>query len=330
MGKKVCLLILLQLSFLFSSVFAEGMVVTISEQARVDGTIIKLGDLAEISGDNAERIQNLRQLKLGAAPLPGSSFVLTKEVIDMRLGAAGADLSGIVWQIPNNVTVTGNSQLVSGQLLIDKAVAAIRSQVGSGVEIDDLTISSVGQVQDVVAPPGNLAFNTSLLYGIRYNTPTTVTVGININERGFAKVGLRFDVKLYRQVIVAAREIDAREIITDDCLRYERMDIGHLAAGFVTDKSKIVGLMTRRQVTPGMVLTDSMVDKPAIVKRGSMVTLLARMGNMEVTTGGQAMQDGCEGQLIRVLNVNSKKIVFGKILNESTVQVLTYNGALNS
>jgi flagella basal body P-ring formation protein FlgA len=330
MGKKVCLVILLQLCFWLSSVFAEGMAVTISEQAKIDGAVMTLGDLAQINGDNTERVQSLRQLKLGAAPLPGSSFVLTKDVINMRLGATGADLSGIDWQIPNNVTVIGNSQLISGQLLIDKAVTTIRSQVGADIGIDNLTISPVGQVQDVVAPPGDVVLNASLLYGIHYNMPTTVIASVNINGRAYNKVGLRFDVKLYRQVAVAARTIDAGEIVSDDCVRYERMDSGRLAAGFVTDKSKIIGLMTRRQVTPGTVITDSMVNRPAIVKRGSMVTLLARMGNMEVTTAGQAMQDGCEGQLIRVLNVNSKKVVFGKILNDSTVQVLTYNGSSSS
>jgi flagella basal body P-ring formation protein FlgA len=329
MGKKVCLLLLLQFCFWCSSVFAEGIVVTIAEQARVDGTTITLGELAEISGSDAERIQNLRQLKLGTAPIPGGSFVLTKEVITMRLAAAGADLNGITWQIPNDVTVIGNSQLVSGQTLIDKAVAAIRSQVGSSVASEDLTITSVGRVQDVIAPLGNLVFSTSLPYGIRYNTPTTVTVAVTVNERGFSKVGLKFDVKLYRQVAVAARQVNAHEIFTDDCLRYERMDSGQLAAGFVTDKNKIVGLMAKRPVTPGMVVTDSMVNKPFIIRRGAMVTLLAHIAGMEVTAIGQAMQDGCEGQLIRVQNANSNKYVLGKVLNESTVETLTYKGTAN-
>jgi len=326
MSKKVWLLILL-LQFCCSSVFAEGIVVTISEQAKVDGTIITLGQLAEISGGDAEQMQNLRQLKLGASPLPGSSFVLTKDIINMRLGAAGANFSGITWQIPNSVTVIGNSQIVSGQTLIDKAVAAIKSQVGSDAGIDNLTISSIGQVKDIVAPLGNLVFSTSLPYGVRYNTITTVNVDVNVNERGFAKVGLKFDVNLYSQVVVAAREINARELFTDDGLRYERMDIGHLPAGFVTDKNKILGLMARRQITPGMVMTNSIIIKPVLIKRGSVVNLIALTGNMEVTAPGIAMQDGYEGQLIRIKNSNSNKIVLGKVIDENKVQVLTYKSA---
>jgi flagella basal body P-ring formation protein FlgA len=325
MGKRICLLLLLQLCFWCNLAFAEGVVVTIAEQAKVDGTTITLGDLAQITGSDAEKIQNLRQLNMGVAPLPGSSFVLTKEVITMRLeAAAGADFGAITWNIPANVAVIGKSQSISGQTLVNKAITAIRSQVGSSVSSEDLVITSVGRVQDVVAPLGNLVINTSLPYGIRYNTPTTVMVAINVNERVFSKVGLKFDVKLYRQVAVAARDVNAHEIFTDDSLRYERMDTGQLPAGFVTNKNKILGLMARRQITPGMVVTDSMVNKPVFVKRGNLITLLAHIGSMEVTSSGQAMQDGTEGQLIRVLNVNSNKAVFGRVINESTVQVLPF------
>ncbi|MDF2635242.1 MAG: flagella basal body P-ring formation protein FlgA, partial [Pelosinus sp.] len=75
------------------------------------------------------------------------------------------------------------------------------------------------------------------------------------------------------------------------------------------------------------VITDSMVNKPVLIKRGSMVILIALVGSMEVTASGQAMQDGYEGQLIRVKNVNSNKIVLGKVIEENKVQVLTHKSA---
>ena len=327
MGRKICLIILLELCFCWNLAFAEGTVISIAEQARVDGAIITLGDLAEITGADAEKKQRLRQLRLGNAPLPGSSLVLTKEILDMRLAATGTDLSGITWQVPSSITITSNSQQISGQILTDKAIAAIRSQIGPNVSNEDLSIAAMGARQDIAAPVGKVTINTSLPYGVRYNTPTTVTMVVSVNEREFTKVGLKFDVKLYRQVAVAARQISAREILTDDNLRFQRMDVGKLGTGYYTDKNRVLGLMVRRQLTPGIVLIDSMVNKPAIVKRGSVVTLVARIGSMEVTATGQAMQDGIEGQLIRVQNANSNKIVLGKVLDESTIQVLTYKSA---
>ena len=327
MSKKVCLLILFQICLFLSSVFAEGTRVVIDEQVRVNGATISLGQVATISGDDEENNKKLRQLKIGDAPVPGSSFVLTKEVITMRLATAGVDLASVVWIIPDRVTVIGESQVISAQTLIDKGINAIRDQVGPNVKPEDLTIFYVGREQDVVVPVGNVILTASLPYGIRYNAPTTVVISMGVDGQAVTKAGLKFKVNLYRQVAVAASQVNAREIFTDDNLRYERMDTGQIAAGFFTDKSRILGLMARRLITPGMVITDSMVNKPVIVKRGNMVTLTAFIGNIEVITSGQAMQDGYENQLIRIKNVSSNKIVLGKVIDENKVQVLTYKSA---
>ncbi|AJQ25935.1 flagellar basal body P-ring formation chaperone FlgA [Pelosinus fermentans] len=328
MSKRVCLLILFQICLLIRSVFAESTVVVFDEQVRVSGAaVINLGQLAKISGDDEENNQKLRQLKIGDAPVPGSSFVLTKEVINMRLAAAGIDLASAMWIIPDRVTVIGDSQVISAQTLLDKGTNTIRDQVGPNVKYDDLHIFYVGREQDVTVPVGNVALSASLPYGIRYNTPTTVMISISVDGQAVTKVGLRFKVNLYRLVTVAARQVNAREIFTEDDLRYERMDTGQIAAGFITDKNKLLGLMARRLITPGMVISDSMVNKPVIVKRGNMVTLTAFIGNIEVIASGQAMQDGYENQLIRIKNVSSNKIVLGKVIDEDKVQVVTYKSA---
>ena len=113
-------------------------------------------------------------------------------------------------------------------------------------------------------------------------------------------------------------------------LRSERMDIGKLGAGYYTDLNKVVGLASRRSLKPGMVLIDSMLVKPVLVKRGAAVNIVARIGSLEVTALGQAMQDGTQGQLIKVQNVNSAKFISARVLDGTTVQVLTYKSNVNN
>ena len=317
---KVGLLILLCIWTLMNTAAAEGVSVTVATSARVEGTYITLGQLAEISGDDAQRIAGLRQLKLGSAPSPGNSMVLTKETLGMRLAGAGSDLGGIVWQIPDAVTVTAPSQTISGQTLLDKAIMTVQEQTSQG----DISITPIGSVRDIVAPIGDMVLTSSLPYGIRYNSPTAVMIDVSVNGQTVSKMSLRLDVKLYQQVVVAAVQMSPGEIVTTEKLRYERMDTGHLKLGYFTDVNKVQGLMTRRLLMPSAVLTDSVVSRPLLIKRGNMVTILARMGGMEVTAAGQAMQDGNEGQLIRVQNISSGKTISAKVLDTSTVQVLSY------
>jgi len=324
MKNKVYLLLLLQLWLSMNFAFAEGITVVVSPSARVEGSFITLGQIAEITGDDSAGVDRLRQLKLGNAPAPGNNVVLTKELLGMRLAATGSDFTGISWTVPELVTVTANFQTLSRQTIIDKVVAAIEQQAGLRVNDKNLSIDALGNIQDSIVPVGKLTVNISLPYGIHYSGSTNVVAVINVNGQFVTKITIPCAVKRYDQVAVAAVPITAGEILTLDKLRLERMDTGKLGTGYFTEMKKVIGLMTRRALTPGMVVMDAMVNKPILIKRGSLVTLVARIGSMEITTKGQAMQDGIEGQRIRIKNVNSSKVISGKVLDENTVQVLTY------
>lgn len=324
MLNKISLLIVLQLCIMVGLVFGQGITIVVSPEARVEGAFITLGQLAEISGTDTAWVKSLGQLKLGTAPSLGSSIVLTKELLNMRLAATGSNFSGIVWEIPESVTVTTNSQTISGQTLIDKAILGVKKQIGVNVANEDLTILPSSRVQDVITPVGQIELVADLPYGVRYNIPTNVAITVKINGQLFTKVPLTLDVKRYQQVVVTKGQISSMELFSMDNLRYERVDVGRAGAGYFTDMNKVVGLASRRSLKPGMVITDSVVAKPVVIKRGAVVNILARIGNMEVMTAGQAMQDGVEGQLIRVQNTNSNKFLSAKVLDETTVQVLTY------
>jgi len=322
MFKKVGMLIAL-LWLMISPAHAEGIRIVMSPEVRVEGTSITLGQLADISGDDGTRVNSLRQLKLGSAAPPGSSVVLTRELVGIRLAATGFDLRGIEWEIPEIVTVTTNFQTVSGQQFLENGIKTIKQQAGLSVN-KDFSINPIGTVQDAILPRGNFTLTSSLPKGIHYNIPTTVMTVVQVNGQDFTRVNLKFDVKLYDQVVVVNSQIGSGEILTADNLGYQRMDIGRLGPGYYLDMNKVLGLVTRRSLMPGMVLTGAMVNKPVLIKRGNLVHIIARIGSMEVTATGQAMQDGSEGQLIRVKNINSTKIISAKVLDGSTVQVLTY------
>lgn len=316
---------MLQLCLLMSYAFAEGVTITIPTEVRVNGPFMTLGEVADIKGDDSERMNRLGQLKIGSAPSPGRHLVLTKELLGMRLVATGSDLNHVSWNIPETITVTTNFQTINGQTVIDKGIMAIKEQIGSSVNSADLSILPIANVQDIVAPIGDLILTSSLPYGIRYNAPTNVKISINVNGQVLPIMNVKFDVKLYRQVAVAASQVHQGEILTHENIRYERMDTGRLGQGYFTDLTKIMGLETRRPLTPGMVVTTLMLNKPMLIKRGDLVNVIARIGGMEVSVAGKAMQDGYEGQLIRVQNVNSNRFLSAKVLDEGTVQVLTYS-----
>lgn len=302
--------------FTVSTVNAQALTIVVAAESQVTGSYFTLGDIASISGDDSNRIAELSQIKLGSTPLPGRSYIFTVELLNTRLSAANADLTNIAWQVPQQFKVTALSQQIDGQRLVADAEKFLKNKLNGS----DVLITSLSQPQDIFVPPGMVDFNLELPYGIRYNSPTNVSIGVQVSGRTFTIAKLRFDVKKYEQVAVTSRPIAANETITPDAIIFERRDIGRMPPGYFTGLNKILGLTVKRQLGPGLVLNDSMVAKPIVIKRGQAVNITAKVGDIEVSTSGVALQNGSIGQFIRVQNINSKKVVNGRIIDESTVQ----------
>lgn len=215
------------------------------------------------------------------------------------------------------------AQIVSGQELVDTASNAIRQYTGTDTD-SSVTLLSISR--DVTVPDGNAEITASVPSGVRYNMPTLVYVNINVDGQVVSRNSLRFEVKLYQNVVVAARALAIHDILQESDLRYERLDIGRLPPGFLTSIDKAIGLESVNFVRPGTVLSTFSLRQPVAVKRGSTVNIIAKSGKLEVSTVGIAMQDGAAGQIIRVQNPNSRKFISVKVLDDTNVLATSANG----
>lgn len=328
MYRKILLfcLVLICLTIRPGAVLAGPVTVTVAEQATVRGPVITLGELAQISGADDELARQLEQLTLGSAPPPGGSLVLTDRLLAMRAGAANARYADVIWQIPDKITVTTGAQSVHSSTLTAAVIAVIQDKIGSSVSADDLDIVPAAGVPDITVPLGPVEVLVDLPYGIRYSTPTVARISILVDNQLYTRRNASFSVKYYQLVVVADKLVEKRQILLPGDLRYERMDTSKLASGYFTDIAKVVGLMIRRPLTPGTVVNGHILEKPVVIRRGSYISIVARVGEIEVRTAGQALQDGSEGDMIRVQNLTSKKIISARVLDTTAVQVLTFNG----
>jgi Chaperone for flagella basal body P-ring formation len=58
-----------------------------------------------------------------------------------------------------------------------------------------------------------------------------------------------------------------------------------------------------------------------VIHTRDLVKIVANAGNLRITTTGESLQDGKIGQLIRVRITDSPKIVAGRVLDRSTVEL---------
>ncbi len=59
-----------------------------------------------------------------------------------------------------------------------------------------------------------------------------------------------------------------------------------------------------------------------LVRRGDRVTITVRSKGLQIVTSGKAKQDGQLGEMIRVMNLESKKNVYAEVVNAGDVLIV--------
>ena len=317
MSNKV-VIVLFWLALLSSTTYASAVTVTIPEQVTVSGVAFTLADIATITGDDDAKIQTLGKCRMGSSPAPGNSMTLTPDLITMRLSGSHISLSDIAWQIPATIRITTASQTISGIALTERAVAAAKQRLsGSDSEI------TASAIPDVVLPAGIVDYTVDFPSGLHFSVPTTAFIATSVNNQPYKQIVVKLNVTIFKNIVVTTGDLQPGEVITDMNLALERRNVGRFSS-YYTDKNKVIGLIVKHDFLPsGTMLNESLLSILQVIKRGNLVSIVAHNGDIEVVTTGLALQNGGVDQIIRVQNLQSKRMLSAKVIDAATVEVAT-------
>ena len=118
-------------------------------------------------------------------------------------------------------------------------------------------------------------------------------------------------------VVVTTRALRARAVIGPGDVTLARRQ----APGALSDPADVVGLEANGWLMAGAPLMPDHVVPAAIIERNQIVTLLFRMGMLEITTDGRALERAAPGDRVRTMNLESKTIVTGRAIAPGIVEV---------
>lgn len=144
---------------------------------------------------------------------------------------------------------------------------------------------------------------------------------IIVNEKTANKVVLSGWVDVFGPVLCASGNLKRGEILKKDDVYITRKNISHLKPSFLTDPHKAVGLILKHNVKADATIKAWMLKRTPIVDKGDLVTILAESAGLRLTVPGQVLMEGFEGELVKVKNLMSKKDIYAKIVDNSTVMV---------
>ncbi|OWQ91330.1 flagella basal body P-ring formation protein FlgA [Roseateles aquatilis] len=171
-----------------------------------------------------------------------------------------------------------------------------------------LRLAPCGQIQPYL-PPGQKMWGRTRL-GLRCLAGVTKW-----------NVTLPLTIRVYGQAYVAASDLPAGTLLTQDHLRLAEVDIAGEAGAIYTQPDAWVGRHLARPVTVGDALRSSDLKLRQWVQPGDRVQVLATGTGYAVAGEGQAMGVGLEGQDVRV-RFDNGRMVTGRTIGERRVEVL--------
>lgn len=301
--------LMLAAAFLLSGTAAGAA--TLKPAATVADGQILLGDLFDgLTPELAVR-------PVLTAPDPGRRVNLDAPALS-RIAAS----NGIDWRASggaDRVTVERASVEVTNSTIVDTLRQALRDAgAGDGVDVllDNRTLSLfLPTGNDATVRVENLAYDPQ-----RGRLSAEIVAPATGPEVTRQPVGARAVDMV--ELPALSRRLTQGEVISDADITWVRQPRDRVQAGVVFEASEMIGKTVRRAVAPNQAVYVRDVREPVVVAKGQAVTILLKTNAMTLTASGKALSDGAQGELVRIVNTSSSRVIEAVVAGPNLVTVL--------
>jgi len=132
---------------------------------------------------------------------------------------------------------------------------------------------------------------------------------------------VRVKIEVLIDVVVSTKSLRRNVKIERGDVKLVKRWLDRLPSNIISSPDAIVGMKLHTSVKPNAEITGNMVRSIPMVKRGTPVRIVFENGPMRITSIGLSEQDGMLGELIKVRNVSSKKVIYVRVTGDSLAKL---------
>jgi flagella basal body P-ring formation protein FlgA len=278
----------------------------------VSSELVRIGDVIENAGTAA-------QIAIYRAPDLGTTGSLPTEQVLSALRAH--QVIGVDARDLREISVTRLARTLDAKDIEVQVAHALEHRGGLG-DAANLSLTFDRDVHDLRLEASNTGAMEPI--SVRYEPRHgrfDVTFEI-AGDHAAAPMRLRFTGTAIETVeaAVLARSVERNELIKSSDVVVERRPKAELG-GDAAARDRAVGMQARRQLRAGQPLKLADLVKPDLVQRDQTVTLIYEATGLYLTIRGKALEGGTEGDVVSVLNLQSKRTVTGTVIGRGQVAI---------
>jgi flagella basal body P-ring formation protein FlgA len=309
----------MKLKTLFLSIFCATLVAGLPSLAMaapqlrasivVEGPEITLGHIFDGAGDAAD-------VHVGPAPEPGERTVIRPGNL-----ARFAKRHGLTWSpgpAVNSVVVRRASTTLAPEdveILLRQELRAAGASGRLDVELRKQALR--------VALPIDSSFDLTIERMSFDRESGRFSAQMRVSGPEFSPKNVVLDGTAHSivEIPVTTRKIAKGSVIGEGDVAWVDIRTGNIRRQTATELDQVVGKEAKRQIRPDTPIRFNDLWEPRLVRKGSLVTLSVQTRYMLLQTNGQAVENGARGDVVRILNLKSRKTVQGIVVGDNEVNI---------
>jgi flagella basal body P-ring formation protein FlgA len=286
-----------------------GVTVTLSDKVQVRGLDITVEEIAVVKSDDPAAAARVAAASLGYAPAPGYHRVLRADLVQFDLRRA---LPGI------EIDVLGAQRCrvdpMTEQLDTERLWSLASAELEELFRGTDAAIRRDGELALVEVPLGLEPLELKVAPTDRTPSagPKTVALQLWIDGDLHRTVHVAFSVSLREPRWVLRKSVVAGEVLDPSMFELRRVEVTLETANAGVPVEALAGTVTTRPIAASSIVTERDIQRPVVIERGDLVTVVIRSGSIEARELGSAMHEAKIGEMVRVNLQTTKREVSGR------------------
>lgn len=148
-----------------------------------------------------------------------------------------------------------------------------------------------------------------------------VTLSVRCPDSPQWKIYVPLTIESEFSIVTLTTSLGRGDIVSAGDLQVAQIRKRGFPDPFLTKVEDAIGFSAKRALATGTELKHNMLATPLAIKRGEQTLITASGSGLKVQMNGKALQDGSAGDLIRVKNLSSDRVIQGEVQLDGTVNI---------
>ena len=281
---------------------------TVPEEVSLDKDTILLGDLIEFTAGDLRA-----SVGLGKAPKPGLARRVHDYEILGKLRVSGLRTEDL--DLPDSVLIRRQSVPLDGERVRVFVLELFERRFPEGrIQIQEMIVPAMDVSTGEVHISGSLPRS--------FNPSGPISIRLDLRSDGFSRtayVQVRARIETAQPVMAGPVRAHAHVLAEDVQWQFAPLNG---ASDAVESLDQIRGMLAKRDLEPGEVLSARQLYSPVLVQRGDAVTVVAAIGSITVSAMMKARSSGTYGETIIVEHLNGDGQATVRVIGQGRVEAL--------